>query len=317
METSDKEIVRDTVIPKTNYIGLFMYICLSILALTIIYFLAINYLSPESNRNETRGTFGDLFGGLNAIFSGFAFAGVIITILMQMKELELTRDELKKSVIAQDKSQKAINSQLKHMQSATRVESVKNIVDVYDEREDNDKKEIAKQILERLTESILYDEEFLDIVTPNFEIMNKPKIQGNKVIKNGSFVYEKYDQSKQNNTFIVFKNKGISFKITHKIISQTSNNLRITYKQIISKNIHGSINISEINLPHKNLIDRDAEIKMIIENITNENQISIEIELEGNFIKHKFNQKIILNINSAVLDVELGPVNIIKGIDNI
>ena len=43
----------------------------------------------------TRGTFGDSFGAINALFSGFAFAGLIYTIYLQREELGLQRDELK------------------------------------------------------------------------------------------------------------------------------------------------------------------------------------------------------------------------------
>ncbi|MEW6608640.1 MAG: hypothetical protein AB1414_14540 [bacterium] len=41
-----------------------------------------------------RGTFGDMFGFINSLFSGLALAGVIITILLQKTELELQRHEL-------------------------------------------------------------------------------------------------------------------------------------------------------------------------------------------------------------------------------
>ena len=41
-----------------------------------------------------RGTFGDMFGAVNALFSGFAFAGLIITLLYQKEELQLQREEL-------------------------------------------------------------------------------------------------------------------------------------------------------------------------------------------------------------------------------
>lgn len=41
-----------------------------------------------------RGTFGDMFGSVNALFSGLALAGIIITILLQKKELTLQREEL-------------------------------------------------------------------------------------------------------------------------------------------------------------------------------------------------------------------------------
>lgn len=40
------------------------------------------------------GTFGDSFGALNTLFSGFAFAGIIISIVLQSKELKATRDEV-------------------------------------------------------------------------------------------------------------------------------------------------------------------------------------------------------------------------------
>lgn len=43
---------------------------------------------------ENRGTFGDMFGAANALFSGLAFAGVIIAIMLQRKELSLQREEL-------------------------------------------------------------------------------------------------------------------------------------------------------------------------------------------------------------------------------
>lgn len=44
---------------------------------------------------ETRGQFGDLFGAVNALFSGLAFAGLIYTVLLQRHELALQREELK------------------------------------------------------------------------------------------------------------------------------------------------------------------------------------------------------------------------------
>lgn len=44
---------------------------------------------------KDRGTFGDMFGAINAMFSGLAFAGVIVAIHLQQKELENTRKEIK------------------------------------------------------------------------------------------------------------------------------------------------------------------------------------------------------------------------------
>ena len=44
---------------------------------------------------EGRGTFGDMFGAVNALFSGFAFACLIYAVFMQREELSLQREELK------------------------------------------------------------------------------------------------------------------------------------------------------------------------------------------------------------------------------
>lgn len=45
--------------------------------------------------NPERGTFGDMFGAVNALFSGLAFASLIYTILLQRQELHLQRTELR------------------------------------------------------------------------------------------------------------------------------------------------------------------------------------------------------------------------------
>lgn len=55
------------------------------LAFTILYF-------PTW---AERGQFGDLFGAVNALFSGLAFAGLIFTIHLQRRELALQREELR------------------------------------------------------------------------------------------------------------------------------------------------------------------------------------------------------------------------------
>jgi hypothetical protein len=65
------------------------------------------------------GQSGDVFGSINALFSGFAFAGVIVAILLQREELALqrqelrhTRAEMKRTADAQELAQKALNETL-------------------------------------------------------------------------------------------------------------------------------------------------------------------------------------------------------------
>lgn len=62
----------------------------------IIIWLANFWVMPSVFSKPTEaGTAGDMFGGVTALFSGLAFAGLISTLLMQRKELEYQREELK------------------------------------------------------------------------------------------------------------------------------------------------------------------------------------------------------------------------------
>lgn len=46
---------------------------------------------------DVRGQFGDLFGSVNALFSGLAFAGLVITIIQQRHDLQLQRQAINQS----------------------------------------------------------------------------------------------------------------------------------------------------------------------------------------------------------------------------
>lgn len=61
-----------------------------VIALWFLSWYGIDNYITEANR----GTFGDKFGAVNALFSGLAFAGLIITLLYQKEELKLQREEL-------------------------------------------------------------------------------------------------------------------------------------------------------------------------------------------------------------------------------
>ena len=85
-----------------------------------------------------RGTFGDLFGAVNALFSGLAFAGLIYTIVLQKRDLELQRNEiamnraeLKKTSKAQQNSEKALIDQVEQMKVASKLNALKTLIDYY------------------------------------------------------------------------------------------------------------------------------------------------------------------------------------------
>lgn len=76
-------------------IGIFLVIVLVwVLCATATLFIFLGPNPSSWTAILTPGEFGDLFGSINALFSGLAFAGLIYTIILQRKELEFQRDEL-------------------------------------------------------------------------------------------------------------------------------------------------------------------------------------------------------------------------------
>lgn len=69
------------------------YIALSVFF--IIAVLGLTYMIQNSNSYNERGTFGDMFGFANALFTGLSFIGLIGTILLQRKDLNIQREELR------------------------------------------------------------------------------------------------------------------------------------------------------------------------------------------------------------------------------
>lgn len=67
-----------------------------ILSLWILNWVLLGDKIPANGMND-RGTFGDMFGAVNALFSGLAFGGIIWTILLQRNELKLQREESRES----------------------------------------------------------------------------------------------------------------------------------------------------------------------------------------------------------------------------
>lgn len=67
----------------------------TIVTLLIIGLWVGTYFLLKDKGDVKRGTFGDMFGSVNALFSGLALAGIILTILLQRKELKLQREELR------------------------------------------------------------------------------------------------------------------------------------------------------------------------------------------------------------------------------
>lgn len=177
----DKEQVEES---SKNYLSIFFWICLGILVVSIVYYFILN------SNSENRGTFGDMFGSLNAVFSGFAFAGVIITIIMQMKELELTRKELRRSAEAQDKSQIALNEQLKSMQLTSKIDSLNQYISLLNPKDDKEKLYLANTIVKSATEALFYLKEHDNLTKPNIGFLRTTRITRPPLSKSGGIECE-------------------------------------------------------------------------------------------------------------------------------
>ena len=78
--TTTRDTSKDKYWPLAILLGL----------VAIVWALSGWFLYPLSER----GTFGDMFGAVNALFSGLAFASLVYTIILQKRELQLQRQEL-------------------------------------------------------------------------------------------------------------------------------------------------------------------------------------------------------------------------------
>jgi hypothetical protein len=76
---------------------LWIWIVVAIGVVLVLWGLNWWGISKFINEPSDQGIFGDMFGAVNALFSGLAFAGLIITLLYQREELKLQREELQET----------------------------------------------------------------------------------------------------------------------------------------------------------------------------------------------------------------------------
>lgn len=115
---------------KTLFTLLFLIVFAWAISGVIIYYAASNW--------SDRGTIGDMFGAVNALFSGLAFVGLIYTIIMQreeikmnLQEIEMNRKELKKSASAQIKSQEALKEQVRQTHLTAKINAISTVINYY------------------------------------------------------------------------------------------------------------------------------------------------------------------------------------------
>ena len=188
-----------------KYLELYLVISLGIIGVILLYWGAVNSSFTGPDAITRRGTFGDMFGFVNALFSGLALSGIIITIIMQMKELELTRTELSKTAKAQDESQKALNEQLKVMKNQSMIETLENHKKTLTSKGEWEKVRIANEVISLKTEMYLRQSQFDIFTMPRLLFISSSLEPNTPRAKEVSFI-------------IQYKNEGASAIISNELL---------------------------------------------------------------------------------------------------
>lgn len=98
LESLNDEDLKDEIELKQRYIWIMgIVICLDIwiVGAVLTHLWASEYFTDITAGDSRKALFGDSFGAVNALVSALAFAGIIITIQLQRRDLRLQRKDLK------------------------------------------------------------------------------------------------------------------------------------------------------------------------------------------------------------------------------
>ncbi|SNR14157.1 hypothetical protein [Tenacibaculum jejuense] len=153
---------------KNNILFKLIFLVVIIWGLSAVLIMA--FLSEWSDR----GTFGDLFGAVNALFSALAFAVLIYTIILQREEIKqnreeivLNRKELEKSGKIQRKSQEVLIQQVEQTHLSAKMNAMRTLVDYYNNQISNPKstEEVIEKAKQKRKQIILQIDELIDGLT--------------------------------------------------------------------------------------------------------------------------------------------------------
>lgn len=163
----------------SSYLFVIITIFILIIGLWIIYFLFIHKYIPEL---ADQGLFGDSFGALNTLFTGLAFAGVIISLILQKKELELqrkelelTRIELSKSAESQESLSSSNRKQVIFLEKTARLNALTASLEFWINKKDKDMNFLERQTIEF---SIEKTHERIDNILAQLDKMQKLELGG-------------------------------------------------------------------------------------------------------------------------------------------
>lgn len=114
------------------------FFILSLVAVVVLWAISAIIIYFYGHSWSERGTIGDMFGAVNALFSGLAFAGLLFTIMLQRQDIDIQREEmminrkeLEKSVEVQHLSQQALTAQVEQMHLTARLNAMNTVINYY------------------------------------------------------------------------------------------------------------------------------------------------------------------------------------------
>jgi hypothetical protein len=87
----------------------------------LFYVFFIHHLEPAWTKS---GQFGDTFGGLDPLFTGWAFVGIMVALFEHSRELKNSRDEIEEQRALQKKTQELLFKQVEALSHTAHVEAM-------------------------------------------------------------------------------------------------------------------------------------------------------------------------------------------------
>ena len=111
-----------------------------IVVLVILVLWYLNFYLLKGKNPLERGTFGDMFGVVNSVFSGLAFAGILISLIFQWVQLKSQNNDIAISMKIQEKSAKALEKQAENLKKSAILYALQAKLNYYTiERNKNEK----------------------------------------------------------------------------------------------------------------------------------------------------------------------------------
>ncbi len=174
---------------------IFYRILAGAIAIMIIAPVIIHNLSGAND--STRGAFGDMYGVVNALFSGLATGGVILAILLQRLDLKIQRQELKNSI-------KQLKLQKEEM-TLQRLEMQQTTAEI----------RLQKEILDKQN----FEDKFFKLITSFKNSINEIESYAHTIAFTGSQALEK----------IVFAMKAVQGSNTNERLRKITQEFEVNY----------------------------------------------------------------------------------------